>query len=215
MQPADVVTVVYAELLKVAGGATLIIAALSAFISKIWIDRITKAEGLKRDRELLELRMELERASAELKSARDIASQRHVLVDKVQFEHEYSIYRDAWSKLYALRQTTLRLRSIVQQRPLSELSPEDVQVKVLEFMEPYRAFQNVVAINRPFYPQSVYATLGDVVSVCARELALAHLPASNPTSFWNEAGKSHKDINQAIEVACESIRSRISEVRVS
>lgn len=214
MQDADVIALIYSELLKVVGGASVVLAALSAFVGRVWLERIARRENLAREKELLEIRAQIDRQAAELKSARDAATQRTVLVDKVQFEHEYAIYKSAWTELCWLRQVTVQLRSVVQQEPLSELSEDDHQAKLKQFKKPFDALKLTVETNRPFYPLQVHEALQAVVSACARELALAHIPASDKEDFWREAGKSHKAINDTIDAACEAIRTRIAEVRV-
>lgn len=45
MDHTTIVTIVYQELLKVIGGATVVIAALSAFLGHVWANRIAAREA--------------------------------------------------------------------------------------------------------------------------------------------------------------------------
>ncbi len=59
METSEIVTLVYKELLKVAGGAAVVIGALSAFLGKVWISRIANAESQKREAAITELKAQL------------------------------------------------------------------------------------------------------------------------------------------------------------
>jgi len=45
MTETEIATIVYSELLKVLGGVAVVLAALSAFLGKVWIDRIASRES--------------------------------------------------------------------------------------------------------------------------------------------------------------------------
>ena len=214
MNQSDVAAIVYAELLKVVGGAAVIVAALSAFLGKVWIDRIASREAERRDAKLAELRAQFERKGNELKAQLDVAVQRTVHVDKLQFEHEYEIYRKAWERLFALRQATMR-RPMMDHVDPDETKEEKMRKRIGEFRVPHNAFLEVVEMNKPFYPEKVYTALANVREKCREEVIDYEFTERSHKEYWTEARKNQDEILALINAACEAIRLRVSEVRVA
>lgn len=215
MNQSDVVAIVYAELLKVAGGAAVIIAALLAFLGKVWIDRIASREAERRDAKLAELRAQFEQRGNELKAQLDIAVQRTVHVDKLQFEHEYEIYRNAWERLFALRQATMSLRPMMDQVHLNETKEERMRQRIGEFRVQHNLFLEIVEMNKPFYPEKVYTALANVREKCREEVINYEYTERSHKEYWSEARNNQDEILALINAACEAIRTRVSEVRVA
>lgn len=214
MNHAEIVALIYEELLKVAGGATVVIAGLSGFLGKVWIDRVAKKEARKREAELTKLRSELEQQGKELQAQLDVSVQRIVHVDKVQFEHEYEIYRKAWESLFDLRQATLSLRPMLDHVERNESKEERMHKRIGQFSKPHNKFLQVVEMNKPFYPEAVYSALGKVREKCREELISYQYTERGHREYWEEASKNQEEILVFINSACEAIRTRISEVRV-
>lgn len=110
MDDTEIITLVYSELLKLVGGAAVVLVGLFAFLGRVWANRIAGNEARIRDEKLADLKASFERQNTELKARLDVATQRQVLVDRVQFEHEYEIYKQAWAALVKLRRVTLQMR---------------------------------------------------------------------------------------------------------
>jgi len=215
MTSAEVVALIYQELLKVAGGATVILAALSAFLGKIWIDRISHIESERRDVKIAELSAQLERQGVELKAKLDVAVQRTVHIDKVQFELELQIYRAAWDSLFSLRQATLSLRPVLDQFDPTESKEDRMRKRMIAFSAPYNKFLDVIEKSKPFYPEAVYQALAAVLKKCGHELIDYEYVERPINEYYKEAMKNEEEIIALIEAACTAIRTRISEVRTT
>jgi hypothetical protein len=210
----------------VAGGAAVVVGALSAFLGKVWISRITNSESRKREAAITELKAQLECQGAELKAqldrqtnelrARlDISVQRTVLVDKVQFEHEYEIYKKAWERLFALQQATLQLRPVLDHFDPAESKEDRMRKRIGNVLKPYNEFSALIETNQPFYPEVVYSALVAVRNKCHEEVIDFEYTERPHKEYWSEARKNQEEILALIDKACEAIRSRIAEVRVA
>lgn len=215
MSQTEVITIIYQELLKVAGGATLLLAALSAFLGKVWIGRIANREAQMREAAIAELKAQFDKEAAELKSRLDVATQRTVLVDKVRFEHEYEIYKKAWELLFALQRATLQLRPTLDHIDLSESKEERMQRRIGNVIKPYDEFSLHIETAKPFYPEDVYSALTAVRNRCHDEIIDYEFVERPQKEYWEEARKSQEEIVALINQSCEAIRNRIAEVRVA
>lgn len=215
MNEIEVVAVVYSELLKVAGGIVVILGALSAFLGRVWINHIANRETQAREEKLAEFRAMFEKQNAELKAKLDVGLQRTVFVDKLQFEHEYTIYKQAWELLDALRQATLRLRPRIDSVDPNESKEELMKRRIGAFVEPFNAYRDVIEKSKPFYSENVYSALSDVLTRCHTEVIDYEYTEQPHKEYWAEARKNHEAILKAIDAACQSIRTRIAEVRVA
>jgi hypothetical protein len=214
MTDTEIIAVVYSELLKVAGGAMVVIAGLSAFLGKVWADRIAGREARVRDEKLADLKASFERQNTELKARLDVAGQRQVLVDRVQFEHEYEIYRQAWAALVKLRRVTLQMRPTLDTVDLKESKEARMNRRIGDFIAPFNGYSEIVETNKPFYPQEVYVALANVRDRCHEEVIDYEFTERPAKDYWSEARVKHKEIVESIDRACEAIRTRIAEVRV-
>ena len=213
MPPSEVVALIYQELLKVAGGVAVLLAGLSALLSKIWSERIARREGEHRDRRIAELKAQLDGQAAEMRAKLDVSVQRTVHVSKLQFEHEYAIYKAAWERLFSLRQATLSLRPTMDHVDPNETREQRIQKRMAAFTEPYNSFLDVVEKNKPFYPPAIYEALSAVREKCHHELIDYEYHERPRSEYYKEARKNHENIIQLIEITCEAIRSRVTEVQ--
>lgn len=214
MNETEVVAVVYSELLKVAGGIVVVLGALSAFLGRVWINRIANLETQAREEKLAELRSVFEKQNAELKAKLDVGLQRTVFIDKLQFEHEYTIYKQAWESLVVLRQATLRLRPTFDSTDPNESKEERMKRRKGAFVEPFNACRDAIEKSKPFYSENVYAALSEVLTQCHIEVIDFEYTERPNKEYWAEARKNHESILKAIDAACQSIRTRIMEVRI-
>lgn len=213
MSTPEVTSLIYQELIKIVGGATVLLAGLSIFLSKVWSERIASREGEERDRRITELKAQLDEQAAEMKAKLDVAVQRTVHVSKLQFEHEYGIYKAAWERLFSLRQATLSLRPTMDWVDLSETKEQRMQKRMAAFKEPYNAFLDVVEKNKPFYPPAIHEAMSAVRERCRHELIDYEYVERPGNEYYREAQKNHEEIIQLIEAACAAIRNRVTEVQ--
>jgi hypothetical protein len=213
MLDSEVVAIVYSELLKIAGGATVVLAGLSIFLSKLWSERIARREGEQRDRHIAELKAQLDQQAALVKARLDASVQRRIHVSKMQFDHEYEIYRLAWEKLFALRNETSSYRFVLEEFDPNESKHDWMSRRVKAFQDQYTAFLDVIEKNKPFYPPTIYKALSDVRNECM--LVMLDIGnAENPSPHLQARTKQQR-LSAVIEAACEAIRRRVSEVDAS
>ncbi|MBH2016811.1 MAG: hypothetical protein I8H88_10025 [Burkholderiales bacterium] len=212
MQDSEVVSLIYSELLKVAGGAAVVLAGLSVFLSKIWAERIARREGEERDKRITELKAQLDQQAVVLKLRMDAALQKTVHVSKLQFEHEYQIYKLAWEQLFSLRQATLSLRPVMDRFDLNESKEDRMRARMQAFTVPYNAFLDVIEKNKPFYPAAIYNALSEVREKCRHELIDYEYDERPKSEYYKEAMKNHEELLGLIEATCAAIRDRVTEV---
>lgn len=148
-----------------------------------------------------------------MKAKLDVAVQRTVHVSKLQFEHEYEIYKAAWERLFALRQATLRLRPTMDWIDPNETKEQRMQKRMAAFREPYNEFLDIVEKNKPFYPPTIYEALSAVREKCHHELIDYEYVDRPGSEYYKEARTNHDEIIQLIEGACECIRNRVTQVQ--
>ena len=213
MPSQEVISLIYQELLKVVGGATVLLAGLSIFLSKVWSERIARREAEARDQRITELKAQLDAQAAEMKAKLDVVVQRTVHVSKLKFDHEYSIYKSAWERLISLRQATLGLRPIMDVIDPNETKEDRMRKRTIAFGDSYNALLDVVEKNKPFYPAAIYEALSAVREKCRHEqIDYEYIERPN-SEYFNEARKNHEEILGLIEAACEAIRNRVAEVQ--
>jgi hypothetical protein len=96
----DLVTATLGSILTALGGYAVVVAALFAFVSKLWLSRIV-------DRERSSLQRQLDETNRRLQSELD----RDLHVGKTQFDMELSHYTSIWACLVDLRAATLAIRA--------------------------------------------------------------------------------------------------------
>lgn len=192
----------------------MVLTGLSVFLSKVWSERIARREGESRDMRITELRAQLDQQVSEIRIRLDAAMQKAVHVSKLQFEHEYEIYKQAWEQLFALRQATLSLRPQLDDVDPNESDESRMRKRIAAFRTPYNAFLDVIEKNKPFYPPVIYDALSDVREKCRHEVIEYENLDSRKLDYYIDAMKNHARIIELIEVACTAIRNRITEVSV-
>jgi hypothetical protein len=150
-----------------------------------------------------------------LKARLDASVQKTVHVGKVQFEHEYEIYKQAWEQLVALRHATTGLRPVMDTIDPQESKEDRMRKRVRSFAEAHNAFLDVIERNKPFYPASIYDALSKVRERCREELIDYEYVERPNGEYYKEARESHEEIISLIDDACTSIRNRIAQVSTS
>jgi hypothetical protein len=215
MPQSEVIALIYQELLKVVGGAVVILAGLSVFLSKVWSERIARREGEEQDRRIAELKAQLDQQNTLLKARLDASIQKTVHVGKVQFEHEYAIYKQAWEQLVSLKHATTSLRPVMDQVDPSESREDRMRRRAKAFAESHNAFLDVIEQSKPFYPNAIYEALSKVRERCHHELVDYEYVERPGSEYYKEAMKGREEIFSLIDGACAAIRERIAIVSTS
>lgn len=99
------------EIIALLGGATIVLAALFAFIGKLWLSRDIEREKYNLQKQMIQIQNELSATNKKLEAE----LQRSIHVDKIQFDYEFKIYQEVWSSLVSLRMVTMRLRPTIDE----------------------------------------------------------------------------------------------------
>jgi len=120
-------------------GAIPVIAGLSAWLGKIWANRILEQDRTKYHTQVETLLQDLRtRDSKEL------------FVHQLQFEKEFEIYKELWAKVLVLGRAGKHFRDL----QMGPIKPGE-QVKS-DFCNAYNALSELVYSNRPFYAPAIY-----------------------------------------------------------
>jgi hypothetical protein len=120
-------------------GSTPVVVGISVWLGKVWANRI-----LEKDRAKYQTQVETLLADIRVRNDKEL------LVHRLQFEKEFAIYQELWSRARRLV-TACRGFSDLQQGPLK---PEDELVA--EFLGAHDDFLETVLAGAPFYATTVY-----------------------------------------------------------
>ena len=191
------------EMILALGGYAVVLSALFAFLGRVWVLRIV-------EREKYALQRQLDETNRKLQSELD----RDLHVSKTQFDAEFSNYKSIWACLVDLRASTLQIRPTLDYIDPDESKEDRLKRRLEAFRASFNALREQVEKNRPFYDSSVYDKLTGVVKLCHSEAINAEYHERPSHEYWREADKNRCEISAAIDETCESIRSRVSSVRV-
>ena len=198
------------QIFALLGGVTVIVAALFAFIGKLWLSRIIEKDKHQLQKQILSINDELSTTSKKLEAE----LQRSIHIGKVQFEHEFSIYKEVWVTLIELRMATMRLRPALDHINPDQSEEERTKERLNAFYAPFQEFRNVIEKNKPFYSSKVYESLEAVLEVCYGESVDFEYKERKKSEYYKEARENHKKIIESIDRTCEAIRNRNNEVSV-
>ncbi|WP_047691630.1 hypothetical protein [Vibrio sp. ZOR0018] len=192
------------------GGGTVVLAALFAFISKIWISRIVETNKAELQKDLLSLKKELDSTNKKL----DAELQSATYISQVQLEHEYKVYRDIWASLVELKSATMHLRPFMDYVDPNQSQEDRIRERLQPFVVKFNEMYKVLEHNKPFYPQDIYEALDRVCEKCRHESIDSEYIECNNAEYYKEAQTNRREIIDLISSACDAIRNRLNEVKV-
>jgi len=199
----------------------VVLFGLAAWLGKLWLARQLAIERLALEKDMAGFRASSDKSLKEFQSELDAtkvklsaALQHSVHVERVQFEHEFAIYKQVWEKLVPLRMVTMRLRPLLDERPANESQEDTMRKRIAAFVPAFEAFRDVVETNKPFDASDVYACLDAVMTQCYSERIDYEHVERGSADYFKEAKENRELIAAAIDATCEAIRSRISQVKV-
>lgn len=135
------------------------------------------------------------------------------LVHKLSFEKEFEILSELWKALVELRGATQSLRPIFDYTNPHETEEERKRNRIQPFAESFTNIGSIVDKNRPFYPQSIYDVLVEILTIArneANEFLYTDTENQRPDrSYWDNALKNQQTIVEKIDQVCDLIRQRI------
>ncbi|WP_372177739.1 hypothetical protein ACCQ23_00660 [Xanthomonas axonopodis pv. phyllanthi] len=191
------------EVILALGGYTVVLGGLFAFLGRVWLLRIV-------EKEKFELQRQLDETNRKLQAELD----RDLHVSKTQFDAEFANYKSIWACLVDFRASTLQLRPMLDFIDPNESKEDRLKRRLTTFQSNFNTLRDQVEKNKPFYAQSVYDKLSEVIRQCHSEAIDAEYQERPSREYWKEADKNRKEIASAIDETCESIRTRVSSVRV-
>ena len=135
------------QVLAIAGGASVVVTGLAAILGKIWVGRVLNRENAAHERQLTNMQAQLDTTNERLKAKLE----KGLHIHKVQFEKEFKIYEDLWSKLVELQKAALSLRPVSDMVDPKETEGERKTRRLTRFGDAIDEFIDVTDKNRPFY----------------------------------------------------------------
>jgi hypothetical protein len=135
------------------------------------------------------------------------------LIHKLQFEKEFNIYNELWSKLIALRNLTASLRPIMEQTD----GKSNAQLKEEKLKKLYPAFNEVIIEfdnNRPFYSEAVYNEINEILKISRSEAIEFEYLGYTQSSDYKKAEENINKIVSSMDKICDIIRKRIDFVEI-
>lgn len=126
------------------------------------------------------------------------------LIHKLQFEHEFKIYKSLWKKIANLSKATAELL------PIMDLTGLDKEEKLNNIQKALNESSSVIIDNTPFYSKEIYEYANEIYKISLTEaLLFSHATVSNIKDFERaqEKAKELFEISKKIE---EAIRNRIN-----
>lgn len=198
------------EILAILGGFTVVLAALLGFIGKLWLSRIIEKEKATLQQKMAEIQADLNNTNKKLEAELE----RSVFIDKLQFEHEFSIYKEIWEALVNLRAATLMLRPTLDFVDPEQTREERIRNRLKAFAGPFETYRKLIEKYKPFYSPNVYLALSEILEKCYGESIGVEYVERKRSEYFKEARENQKQIVEAIDSSCEEIRKRIEEVKV-
>ncbi len=193
------------------GGA--IVLALSAWLGKVWANKILESDRARYQKEIEELRAKYRREVEEkLELLRD-RLEKGQFVHKVQFETEFRIYRELWQKLSKVRNAALRLRPVLDTMPPGKTADQVRKERYADLADTFNPFQEIVVGQEPFYSPKVFELVRELSKVIRSEASdYAHVDANRGPEYWNEAEENATKIADHSDKICAAIRERIDSM---
>ncbi|EOV9410043.1 hypothetical protein ACN5W3_004500 [Vibrio parahaemolyticus] len=187
---------IFAVIMGSLGGVSAVLTGLIAYFGNLRLEKY---------------KADLQVTNAKVKSLSETSSH----VSKAQFDKEFLIYQEIWTRLVDLRSKTLSLRPEFDHVDPNESEDSRVKRRLSDFGRSFSIFRNSIENNRPFYAHQVYESLSDVIILCHEEsIDYKYKDSGWDKEYWEKSRENSKKIVSAIDVCCESIRERISSLAV-
>jgi len=195
------------------GGGSLIVAALSSWLGKVWADRLMQRDRAKYSEELEKLRSSLEQSQRLLQGE----IEKTLFVTKTHFETEFHILREIWQEVSVVRASMAQLRpktGIVDVRQTKEERlAEGFQAYVPDVLK----LIHTVDRNSPFYPKEIYETLDQQIHLAIRERDDIAVSGHEDTLSLAGRNRGQENFNQYLALAEKlsgQIRDRLFRLAV-
>ncbi|HET8923780.1 MAG TPA: hypothetical protein VFN26_12395 [Candidatus Acidoferrum sp.] len=195
------------------GGGSVIVAAFSNWLGKLWADRLMEKERAQHAKELEKLRSSLERSTRLLQGE----IEKTLFVSKTHFETEFKALAVIWRRVAQVRARMNRLHLHEALVLKGEGLPSLLFAPFGLFDTAVNHLIHAIDYQSPFYPNEIFQQLEAVLEVALLERQ--EFGASLERNDFNEGryrqGKERfAQILQAAEAVSSLIRERISKLSV-
>ena len=197
------------KLISALGGFAIVVAALSAWLSRIWAERILEKDRQHYREELERLKSTYEATNKSVQAELDKIT--HVY--RALFEIEFKALSEIWAKIADLRSDMAGLRPAVDFiSPEGEDGMEKYRQRLLVFSATLAELKGVVFRYAPFYSEEIYERLMSVLEIAmAEEIFVGGACREGKISpQWTVQGKNHLDaLVTRANVVSDAIRVRL------
>jgi hypothetical protein len=195
------------------GGGSLIVAALSSWLGKVWADRLMQRDRAKYSEELEKLRSSLEQSQRLLQGE----IEKTIFVTKTHFETEFRILREIWHEVSVVRASMSQLRPKVGIVDIRQTKEERLAECFQAYAPDVLKLVQTVDRNSPFYPKEIYETLDQLVRVALRErddIAVSGDEDSLSLAGRNRGAENFDQYLALAEKLSAQIRDRLAKLSV-
>ena len=172
-------------------GAVAIVGGLSAWLGRVWANRILQKDRIKYETQMNTLLDELRTQSG-----------KELFVHRLQFEKEFEVYLGLWKEVLRAGRASSAFREL---RFESDKSRDE---EIQDVVDTYNRLKDRVYDYRPFYAPEIYDLLKsllakiDAVRRNQRDARVAETQQEDTEKMLDE-------INNLVPKICDSIRTRI------
>lgn len=157
----------------------------------IWnFNQQKKLEGLKRDKD------------------------KQLIVHKLQFDKEFSIYNEIWNNLVGLCNIISQLRPEGDIQDSNRTYGEVISERVLRAIEIGNTTITIVENNKPFYSKRVYTQLQSIIKIIKTEIIATQHQNINSEEYWISGAINVERLVTLNNQVCEEIRNRIGSIEM-
>ena len=136
-------------------------------------------------------------------------NEKQLHIHRLQFDKEFNIYSELWSKLVDIRAIIVKLRPEVD-----SIDPKIGYDKTIEnrLDEANKIGNNIIDSiekNKPFYAKNLYNELSKIIKLLRTEMFEVRHGKDNTVEYWENGKKNREEFFQITDVICETIRERI------
>jgi hypothetical protein len=190
------------------GGFAVVVAALSAWLSRIWAEKILEKDRQHYREELERLKGTYEAANKSVQAELD----KRVHVYRVQFETEFKALSEIWAKITDLRSDMGSIRPFIDHNVEGEDVVEKYRRRLLRFSKTLAELKTLVFKYAPFYPQNIYDKLWELLNLAGREefmVARACEEGKVPPDWYVKGGEQFNAMLAQADGISLAIRERI------
>lgn len=127
----------------------------------------------------------------------------------VQYENEFKLFKELWSKLVDLKRAAVSLRPEINSADSMEQGEKERRLKRVHLA--IVDFLDLADKNQPFFPLEIYSAAVDLMAIADREkIQYKNRNPDNDPKYWDSANKHADEIRHKVGKLLDLIRKRIT-----